>query len=114
MFSARFVSVLVATLMAISVTQAFVHSQSNNNRVDTMQLASFLEGSKFDPSQNPLARGGKNSWEFEMDTMYVEEPKKKDVKVAAKSATYGGFTVTKKTPPKKGEFKNPFSALFGN
>mmetsp|Transcript_9647 Transcript_9647/g.21744 ORF Transcript_9647/g.21744 Transcript_9647/m.21744 type:complete len:108 (+) Transcript_9647:46-369(+) len=46
---------------------------------------------------NAYARGGKASWEFEQETMYVEEPKK----AAPKKKVVAKKTVVKAAAPKK-------------
>lgn len=85
-----FFSALLVLIVAVS-TQAFAPAPS---QARTTALNDFLSGKALDPSSNAYARGGKNSWEFELDTMYVEQ---KVTKAAPKK------TVTKKkvTPAKK-------------
>lgn len=125
--SSRIAALVFAIFVALAVAHAFVPAaQTSGNRAGSVSLANFLDGKKFDPRQNPLARGGKNSWEFEAETMYVEEPKKPVVpkkkrvtpkkKVAEpKSAQYGAFAkaAKKAAPAKKEAPKNPFASLFG-
>lgn len=72
-------SILVAALVA-AVCQAFAPAMHSTRA--TTSLNAF-EGKKLDISTNAYARGGKPSWVFEADTMYVDEPKKADPKKAA-------------------------------
>ena len=80
----RKLSCLLLSLLAVSAS-GFAPSTASGPSSSSLKA---FEGKPFDIANNPLARGGKNSWEFELDTMYVEEPvatKKKTV--AAKKAT---------------------------
>lgn len=115
-------SVLLLLVVA-SACRAFVPQTTPPTSSTTSALKDTFDGKMFDPAQNPLSRGGKNSWEFEYDTMYVEEPKKKKV-TATKVASplkKGLFPVKKVTPVKKAvaaknapakQGKNPFVSAF--
>ena len=111
-------SLLLALVLAVSC-QAFAPSGSSNRAAMTTST------SLFDSNPNAMYRGGKRSWEFELETMYVEEPKKKVVvkknvpkkpvakKPAFKSSAFNRFGATAKKPVAKKETKmaNPFAAL---
>merc|ERR1712032_442578 len=75
-------SLLIVALVA-SMCNAFSPA-AGFSRSET--ALSAFEGKKLDISRNAYARGGKASWEFELDTMYVEEPKPKEKKVVKKAA----------------------------
>lgn len=75
-------------LLAIAACMAFAPSTQSPSSTALFGL------------NNAYARGGKNSWEFENETMYVEEPKKTPVKaVAAKKAPVKA-AAAKKAPVK--------------
>jgi hypothetical protein len=84
---------------------AFVAPMTTNMVPPQLQAAKekkgAFDGAKFDPARNSLARGGKNSWEFELDTMFVEEPKPKKVAVVAKKAAPVRFVAAKMPVVKK-------------
>ena len=100
-------SILFALLIA-TVCQAF--APATQTRATTS-----LSAKKID---NAYTRGGKPSWVFEQETMYVEAPKKtvpkktapKKKVVAAKSTQYGAFN---KAAKKAAPAKNPLASLFG-
>uniref|UniRef100_A0A7S3L0X8 Uncharacterized protein n=1 Tax=Amphora coffeiformis TaxID=265554 RepID=A0A7S3L0X8_9STRA len=124
MFSNRFLSTLAIACLTVTVSEGFAPSASTTS---SSALFSAFDGKKFDPGQNPLSRGGKNSWEFELDSMYIEEkPKKKTAAVSpkkkvvtAKSTSFGAFgqkaaAAAKKTPSAaKPAATNPLASLFG-
>lgn len=65
---------------------------------------------------NRFLRGGKGSWEFEDETMYVEEPApKKKAAPAAKKAAPKKAAPQKKTAAKMSgsQPKSAFASLFG-
>jgi hypothetical protein len=86
-----FVLVLAAACNAFTI-------QTSSSR--NVALNAFLDGKAFDPKNSFFSRGGKNSWEFERDTMYVEDPKKKIVPVK-KAAAPVKKIVAKAAPVKK-------------
>ena len=98
-----------AVLLLAASAQAFTAPQAGRS-------ASALNMAGPDPLNNAYAIGGKNSWEFEQDAMYVEEPKKAPVKKAVKKTVAAKAKATQKfaaqakkavTEEKKG-FKLPF------
>jgi hypothetical protein len=62
-----------AAFVAPMTTESF-SSPSLQLQAAAKETKGAFDGAKFDPARNSLARGGKNSWEFELDTMYVEAP----------------------------------------
>lgn len=115
---------IVAFVMMVGVASAFAPMTNQPRAVSSLQGA--FDGTKFDVTRNPYARGGKESWEFERDTMYVEEPKPKKApvkkavvkkapvkKIVAKKAPVKKV-VAKKAPAKKvAAKKSPAFSLFG-
>ena len=93
-------SVLFALLVA-TMCQAFAPAAQS-------RASTSLNAGPLRPDQNAYARGGKPSWIFEQETMFVEEPAPKKKKTVAKKAA------PKKAAAKKaaGAPKNPF-AFFG-
>lgn len=110
---------LLLLLVMVSAGRAFVAKVAPKSATS---LNDTFGGKMFDPSQNPLSRGGKNAWEFEYDTMYVEEPKpKKQVVVKPKKAPKQVKTVSKaygavaqnaaKKAPSKKQPTSPFLSV---
>lgn len=64
-------SFLFVALLAVAAS-AF-QAATPSRQSSALAAKSFLDGVKQDPKSNAYARGGMNSWEFEMATMYVEE-----------------------------------------
>lgn len=93
-------------LVIAAAAQAFAPA-ATSGRAST-GLSAF-EGRKLTAAENAYARGGKPSWEFEADTMYVvePEPKKKKTVVAKKVVKKA---VKKAAAPAK---KAAFSFSFG-
>ena len=89
-------------LVIAAAAQAFVPATSSGARASTGLNA--FEGKPLTAADNAYARGGKPSWIFEADTMYVEEPVKKTKKTVAKKP------VAKKAAAAK---KPAFSFSFG-
>ena len=82
--------IVLSAHTSFAFAPAIISSTSIMSSPTSTVLAGSFDGkSIFDATRNPYARGGKNSWEFEADTMYVEEPqqKKKAAAVAAKKVT---------------------------
>ena len=91
-------SVLIVAFLA-AVGHAFA-PVSPSARSGT-SLNAFIKGKKLDISSNAYARGGKPSWVFEDETIYVEEPKKPgNKKVASKKTT------AKKAVKKEAKFES--------
>jgi hypothetical protein len=90
------ISCLLLVLLAATTCSAF--SPVATSRAST-SLNNFLDGSPIDPKTNAYSRGGKNSWEFETESMFIEEPKQ--AKVALKKKIVAKKSVTKKATPVK-------------
>jgi hypothetical protein len=76
------------------VVDAFAPIPSQRTASSSLQGA--FDGTKFNPTRNPYARGGKEPWQFELDTMYIEAPKP-----APKKVVVAKPVVAKKVVPKK-------------
>lgn len=103
---------LVTLFLAFSAVNGF--APASQPRAITQLNNDFLKGITQDPSSNAYSRGGKNSWEFEQDTMFVEEPKVN--KWSLLKGAVPKEAVTKKAAPvkkagakKMPAFKNPFA-----
>jgi len=129
---------LLALVVLVASTSAFTTTpslQGGSQTSSSTSLYGAFDGKK--GLANAYARGGKPSWVFEAETMYVEAPetKKKEKKsatvaaapkkkvvaavakkaatVAKKASTVPKKAVNDKTPPKStSTFKSPFASLF--
>ena len=99
-----FYSCLLVLVLAVASTTAFAPA-SQARSSSALSAKSFLAGKDIDPSANAYARGGKNSWEFELDTMYVEQKVVKKAAPAAKKAAPKKAVAAKKVAPKKAAAK---------
>lgn len=61
---------LVTLALVVASTSGFAPAMQQRT---STELYNFLDGVGQDPASNMYSRGGKNSWEFEQDTMYVAE-----------------------------------------
>ena len=103
---------LVSLFLAVSAVNAF--APSSQPRANTQLNNDFLSGVDQDPASNAYSRGGKNSWEFEQDTMFVEETKVNKWSllkgaVPKTAATKKAAPVKKAAAKKMPAFKNPFA-----
>ena len=78
MTNSSFFSILLVLVVAVACG-AFAPAMQS---VRSETSLNAFEGKKLDASQNAYARGGKPSWVFEAETMFVEEPKEKPKKAA--------------------------------
>ena len=90
-------------LVIAAAAQAFAPA-ATSARAST-GLSAF-EGRKLTAAENAYARGGKPSWVFEAETMYVEEPAPKKAKTVAKKAVKK--TAAAAAPAKKAAFSFSF------
>lgn len=86
-------SILSTLLLLVAITACMAFAPTTQSRASTSLFG----------LNNAYTRGGKNSWEFENETMYVEEPKKA-AKAPVKAAA------AKKAPVKAAAAKAPVKA----
>ena len=91
---------LISALLVASAT-AFAPATSGRPAT-TLAAKGAFDGKPLTAADNAYARGGKPSWIFEQETMYVEEPKEK--KSAKKAAP------AEKKPARK--FTSPIPKIF--
>jgi len=103
---------LVTVFLTLSAVYGF--APSSQPRAST-ELKNFLDGISQDPSTNAYSRGGKNSWEFEQETMYVGETKTNPWSVLKGAVPKKAVTKAAAPAPKKAgaakapKFVNPFA-----
>lgn len=94
-------------LVIAAAAQAFAPA-ATSGRASSTGLSAF-EGRKLTAAENAYARGGKPSWEFEADTMYVVEPEPKKKKaVVAKKVVKKAVKKAAAGPAKKAAFSFSF------
>ena len=130
-FSALLLVVLVAAASAFAPISApsrsgtyrvnalrieFNHLLEQNTLLTVRSHSFLLDTFELSPAtclyiDNAYLRGGKPSWEFESDTMYIEQPKAK--KAAPKKVVAKKKAAPKKVVAKKGKSSPGVKSIFG-